>query len=126
MKSIERIVYMSGDATKIEYKKLLEENNMPKNIDYLQIDLDAGNGSTMEALEKMDNEIFDDYKFATITLNMIIVRVITNQPVKSLEKYSRSVDTYLYLTMYTTVNRMSYMRIGTYTQTSLTWNMLRN
>lgn len=60
-------VHVISDATKIEYKKLLEENNMPKNIDYLQIDLDAGNGSTMEALEKMDSEIFDDYKFATIT-----------------------------------------------------------
>lgn len=37
-------VHVIADATKIEYKKLLVENNMPKNIDYLQIDLDAGNG----------------------------------------------------------------------------------
>lgn len=60
-------VHVIADATKIDYKKLLEDNNMPENIDYLQIDLDAGNGSTMEALEKLDNEVFDKYKFATVT-----------------------------------------------------------
>ena len=60
-------VHFIGDATKIDYKKLLEDNNMPENIDYLQIDLDAGNGSTMKALEKLDSEVFDKYKFATVT-----------------------------------------------------------
>ena len=60
-------VHVIADATKIDYKKLLEENNMPEDIDYLQIDLDAGNGSTMEALEKLDTEVFDKYRFATIT-----------------------------------------------------------
>lgn len=60
-------VHVIADATKIDYKKLLKDNNMPENIDYLQIDLDAGNGSTMEALEKLDNEVFDKYKFATVT-----------------------------------------------------------
>lgn len=60
-------VHLIADATKVDYKKLLEENDMPKTIDYLQIDLDAGNGSTMEALEMMDRDILDDYKFATIT-----------------------------------------------------------
>jgi hypothetical protein len=60
-------VHFIGDATKIDYKKLLGDNNMPENIDYLQIDLNAGNGSTIETLEKLDNEIFDKYKFATVT-----------------------------------------------------------
>ena len=59
--------HLIADATKVDYKKLLDDNDMPNSIDYLQIDLDAGNGSTMEALEKFDMEVFDNYKFATIT-----------------------------------------------------------
>jgi len=60
-------VHVMEDATEIDYKKLLVENDMPKNIDYLQIDLDAGNGSTIDALQKMDDTILEEYKFATIT-----------------------------------------------------------
>ena len=56
---------------------------MPENIDYLQIDLDAGNGSTM-GFRKLDAEVFDKYKFTTSPLSLIIIaREITNQPVKS-------------------------------------------
>ena len=40
---------------------------MPLSIDYLQIDLEANNGSTLKTLEKLDNEILDTYKFATVT-----------------------------------------------------------
>ena len=53
------------DATKIDYKKLLE--NSPKDIDYLQVDVEAENGSTIETLKKLDNEIFDSYRFAVVT-----------------------------------------------------------
>ena len=53
------------DATKIDYKKLLE--NSPKDIDYLQVDVEAENGSTIETLEKLDNEILDSYRFAVVT-----------------------------------------------------------
>ena len=35
-------VHLIADATKVDYKKLLEDNDMPNSIDYLQIDLDAG------------------------------------------------------------------------------------
>lgn len=31
-----------GDATKFNYVKYFEENNFPKQIDYLQVDIDAG------------------------------------------------------------------------------------
>jgi len=53
------------DATLIDYKELLK--NSPKNIDYLQIDIDAHTGTTIKTLEKLDNEIMDVYKFAVIT-----------------------------------------------------------
>jgi hypothetical protein len=60
-------IHIINDATLIDYKQLFEINNVPLNIDYLQIDLEANNGSTIRTLEKLDNEIFDKYKFATIT-----------------------------------------------------------
>ena len=60
-------IHVINDATKVEYKKLFEYNNVPLEIDYLQIDLEANNGSTIETLQKLDNEIFDKYKFATVT-----------------------------------------------------------
>jgi len=55
------------DATKVDYLKYLGENNFPKNIDYLQIDLDVDNRSTLTTLELFDKTIFDNYKFSTVT-----------------------------------------------------------
>ena len=55
------------DATQLDYKKMFEAINVPLEADYLQVDLEAYNGSTMKTLQKLDNEIFDKYKFATVT-----------------------------------------------------------
>lgn len=60
-------IHIIDDATKIDYKNIFEQNNMPSSLDYLQIDLHADNGSTIKTLQKLDDEIFDTYKFATIT-----------------------------------------------------------
>lgn len=60
-------IHIIDDATKIDYKNVLEQNSMPFQFDYLQIDLEANNGSTIETLKKLDNDIFDTYKFATVT-----------------------------------------------------------
>jgi hypothetical protein len=60
-------IHIINDATKIDYKKVFEQNNMPLTFDYLQIDLEANNGSTIKTLQKLDDEIFDKYKFATVT-----------------------------------------------------------
>ena len=55
------------DATKVDYLKYLEDYNFPKNIDYLQIDLDVDNRSTLTTLELFDKTIFDKYTFSTVT-----------------------------------------------------------
>ena len=60
-------IHVINDATKIDYKLLFLNNNISKNLDYLQIDLEVNNGSTLKTLEKLDMEIFDEYKFAVIT-----------------------------------------------------------
>lgn len=60
-------IHVINDATIIDYKSVFENNSVPSIFDYLQIDLEANNGSTIKTLEKLDNEIFDAYKFATVT-----------------------------------------------------------
>ena len=60
-------IHLINDATKIDYKSLFEANNMPANMDYLQIDLEANDRSTLTTLEILDRTLFDTYKFATIT-----------------------------------------------------------
>ena len=56
-----------NDATKVDYKYLLETNNMPVKMDYLQIDLEVNNRSTLTTLELFDSTIFDAYTFAVVT-----------------------------------------------------------
>jgi len=60
-------IHIIDDATKIDYLNLFKINNVPKNVDYLQIDLEVNNRSTLNTLELFDKHIFDNYKFATIT-----------------------------------------------------------
>ena len=60
-------IHIINDATQINYKNLFETNKFPINLDYLQIDIEANNGSTLKTLIKLNNEILNDYKFATVT-----------------------------------------------------------
>lgn len=60
-------IHIINDARNIDYKSVFETNNMPVALDYLQIDLEANNGSTIQTLEKLDKDIFDTYKFAVVT-----------------------------------------------------------
>lgn len=59
--------HIINDARKINYLEEFEKLNVPENMDYLQIDLEPINGSTLQVLEYFDKYIFDKYKFATIT-----------------------------------------------------------
>jgi hypothetical protein len=60
-------IHVINDARTIDYKNLFEQNNFPTSLDYLQIDLEVSNGSTIETLIQLDSNIFDTYKFATVT-----------------------------------------------------------
>ena len=51
------------DATLYDYKSIFEERNYPKQIDYLQLDIDPAEG-TLRALKALP---LDDYKFSVIT-----------------------------------------------------------
>ena len=60
-------VHVMKNALDIDYKELFKKHNVPKNIDYLQVDLDVNNNSTLELLYKLEKEVMDEYKFACIT-----------------------------------------------------------
>jgi hypothetical protein len=59
--------HIIGDASTVDYKTALNNANMPKNIDYLQIDLEVENMSTLNCLYNLDKHVFDEYKFAVVT-----------------------------------------------------------
>jgi|TARA_R100001443_G_C3329666_1_gene172020 hypothetical protein len=58
------------DATTFDYKKLFEERNYPKQIDYLQLDIDPSE-ATLAALENLP---LDDYRFSVITYETEVYR----------------------------------------------------
>ena len=61
--SIRKNKCLSEDATLYDYKSLFEERNYPKQIDYLQLDIDPAEG-TLRALKTLP---LDDYRFSVIT-----------------------------------------------------------
>lgn len=60
-------IYQMNDARLVNYRKILDTNNFPENIDYLQVDLDVNNKSTLDTFLLLNNTVFAKYKFATIT-----------------------------------------------------------
>lgn len=66
--------YAIADATNLDYKTLFETYNFPANMDYLQIDLEVSNKSTLNVLLHLDATLFDTYKFATVTFEHDIYR----------------------------------------------------
>ena len=51
------------DATTADYSKIFEENNLPKHIDYLQVDIEPA-WQTLKSLKQID---LDTYRFSVIT-----------------------------------------------------------
>jgi hypothetical protein len=60
-------IHIMNDASLVDYLNVFKTNNVPLSLDYLQIDLEACNGSTLKTIRKLDSDIFDIYKFATVT-----------------------------------------------------------
>ena len=58
------------DATLYDYKSLFEERNYPKQIDYLQLDIDPA-PQTLEALKNLP---LDEYRFSVITYETDVYR----------------------------------------------------
>ncbi len=63
----EDTTYIIADATELDYVDIFSKLKVPKNIDYLQIDLEAGMLTPLTLLEKLNKQVMDTHKFATIT-----------------------------------------------------------
>jgi len=75
-------VHLIHDATTVNYKDLFLKNDIPNNIDYLQIDLEVINSSTINTLKKIENEVMDKYKFSVITFEHDIYRGNAHNTIK--------------------------------------------
>ena len=74
------------DATTYDYKFLFEERNYPKQIDYLQLDIDPAEG-TLNALKVLP---LDDYRFSVITYETDVYSVgadIQDEQIEILESH---------------------------------------
>ena len=82
----ENSIHIINDAQNIDYKSLFLINNVPNNIDYLQIDLDVDNSSTLNTLIKIDEQLLNEYKFATITFEHDIYSSDNNNDIWAITK----------------------------------------
>jgi hypothetical protein len=67
-------IYRIQDARTVPYRDILDTNGYPREIDYLQIDLDVDNKSTIDTLQLLDATVFDKYTFASVTFEHDIYR----------------------------------------------------
>jgi hypothetical protein len=65
---------LMGDASRFDYAQLLKQHRFPVHLDYLQIDLDVDNRSTLTTLELFDKTVFPHYKFGIVTFEHDIYR----------------------------------------------------
>lgn len=87
----QKSTYFIGDAQTLDYNKILKDLDAPKDIDYLQVDLDEENGSTLNTLKKLQDNVFQHYRFATVTFEHDIYRSnVYNTRMKSREIFSES------------------------------------
>jgi hypothetical protein len=64
--------HIISDATQIDYRSLCA--SLPNEVDYLQIDLEVENQSTIATLRKVSHELMDTRTFATVTFEHDIYR----------------------------------------------------
>jgi hypothetical protein len=81
-------IHIFQDATTVDYLSVFSQNNFPKNMDYLQIDLEVNNGTTLNSLINIDKQLLDEYKFAVITFEHDVYRC-ENRP--SVREVSRQI-----------------------------------
>ena len=60
-------IHVINDARNIDYLNLFKKNNAPNIVDYLQIDVEAANGSTIEVLRKVEKQLMSNYRFSVVT-----------------------------------------------------------
>jgi hypothetical protein len=59
--------YVIQDARTVDYSGLFKKYQFPVSIDYLQIDLEVNNGSTINTLKRLEATVFPTYTFSVVT-----------------------------------------------------------
>ena len=61
-------IHIIEDASEINYKEGFDKNNFPSNLDFWQLDLEVRDNTALITFLKINEELLDNYKFATITM----------------------------------------------------------
>lgn len=94
--------YLIQDATQVDYIKYLKKWNFPFIIDYLQIDLEPKNYSTIKALQVLSRDVFPLYKFRVVTFEHDIY--INSEATKYTQSESRKIfETFGYMRVFENV-----------------------
>ena len=59
--------YIISDAQLVDYAIAFKDLDLPPVIDYLSLDLEPSNRSTLTTLEKLESEVMGNHKFSVIT-----------------------------------------------------------
>lgn len=87
-------IHLIGDVCQMNYIQLLKQHNLGSYVDYLQIDLDAENRSTLTLLERVDQTVFRPIiRLQWLLLNMIVTVEISSRQDPCHDKYLRNMDT---------------------------------
>jgi hypothetical protein len=68
---------IQGDATQLDYLKIFQDLNMPKQIDYLQVDVEPAY-NTLKSLKKV---LVEGYRFSVITFEHDLYADSSNQEI---------------------------------------------
>lgn len=72
-------IHIMEDATQVDYLEYLEQLAPPeKCVDYLQIDLEVSNDSTMGALNQVEKTMQAGYKYAVVTFETDVYQDVSN------------------------------------------------
>ena len=66
------------DATQIDYKHVFQSNNFPTDLHFLQLDLEVRDNTALQTLLKLNEDILNEYRFATITMEHDIYTGLPN------------------------------------------------
>jgi hypothetical protein len=80
--SIRKNKCIAADATQFDYLKYFKNNNFPKQIDYLQLDIDPAH-QTLSALKRIPLE---EYRFSVITYEHDLYADAENEHIKEESK----------------------------------------
>lgn len=115
--------HITQNISDVNFSTIFQDNNAPNNIDYLQIDLEQNNPSTITTIQLLENQVMNNYKFATI----IFQQDTYNNTIDNSRTVSREIfDSLGYLRVFTDVTSDNTVFEDWYVYPSLVDNAVVN